>query len=46
MPKNADTILMIEDECIEEGKLVIKKPPKQYNAYRYKGEELKKMSFC
>ncbi|EAK4357143.1 molybdopterin molybdotransferase MoeA [Campylobacter coli] len=42
MPKNADTILMIEDECIEEGKLVIKKPPKQYNAYRYKGEELKK----
>ncbi len=29
MPKNADTILMIEDECIEEGKLVIKKPPKQ-----------------
>ncbi|HEH4741053.1 TPA: molybdopterin molybdotransferase MoeA [Campylobacter coli] len=42
MPKNADTILMIEDECIEEGKLIIKKPPKQYNAYRYKGEELKK----
>ncbi len=42
MPKNTDTILMIEDECIEEGKLIIKKPPKQYNAYRYKGEELKK----
>lgn len=42
MPKNADTILMIEDECIEKGKLIIKKPPKQYNAYRYKGEELKK----
>ncbi|EOH3945958.1 molybdopterin molybdenumtransferase MoeA, partial [Campylobacter jejuni] len=31
-----------EDECIEENKLIIKKVPKQYNAYRYKGEELKK----
>ncbi|ELN6926202.1 molybdopterin molybdotransferase MoeA, partial [Campylobacter jejuni] len=42
MPKNADTILMLEDEYIEENKLIIKKAPKQYNAYRYKGEELKK----
>ncbi len=42
MPKNADTILMLEDEYIEENKLIIKKTPKQYNAYRYKGEELKK----
>lgn len=42
MPKNADTILMIEDEYIENGKLIIKKPPKKHNAYRYKGEELKK----
>lgn len=25
MPKNADTILMLEDECIEENKLIIKK---------------------
>lgn len=42
MPQNADTILMLEDECIENDKLVIKKDLKQYNAYRYKGEELKK----
>ncbi|HED4594125.1 TPA: molybdopterin molybdotransferase MoeA [Campylobacter jejuni] len=42
IPKNADTILMLEDEYIEENKLIIKKTPKQYNAYRYKGEELKK----
>ncbi|TEY01588.1 molybdopterin molybdotransferase MoeA [Campylobacter sp. US33a] len=42
IPKNADTILMIEDECIENSKLIIKKPPKKHNAYRYKGEELKK----
>lgn len=41
IPKNADTILMIEDENLENGKLIIKKTPKQYNAYRYKGEELK-----
>lgn len=40
MPQNADTILMLEDECIEENKLIIKKAPKQHNAYRYKGEEL------
>lgn len=26
MPKNADTILMLEDEYIEENKLIIKKP--------------------
>lgn len=42
MPKNADTILMIEDEYIENDKLIIKKPPNKHNAYRYKGEELKK----
>ncbi|MCW1360344.1 molybdopterin molybdotransferase MoeA [Campylobacter jejuni] len=42
IPKNTDTILMIEDECIENSKLIIKKPPKKHNAYRYKGEELKK----
>ncbi|HDZ4937843.1 TPA: molybdopterin molybdotransferase MoeA [Campylobacter jejuni] len=42
MPKNADTILMLEDECIENNKLIIKKLPKRYNAYRYKGEELNK----
>lgn len=42
MPQNADTILMLEDEYIENNKLIIKKDPKQYNAYRYKGEELKK----
>ncbi|MBM0637038.1 molybdopterin molybdotransferase MoeA [Campylobacter sp. VicNov18] len=41
MPKNADTILMLEDECIQNNKLIIKKIPKQYNAYRYKGEEVK-----
>ncbi|TKX30962.1 molybdopterin molybdotransferase MoeA [Campylobacter estrildidarum] len=41
MPKNADTILMLEDECLENGKLIIKKIPKQYNARRLKGEELK-----
>ncbi|RQD68042.1 molybdopterin molybdenumtransferase MoeA [Campylobacter hepaticus] len=45
MPKNADTILMLEDECIKNGKLIIKKAPKQYNAYRYKGEELKENDF-
>lgn len=45
MPKNSDTILMIEDEFIENNKLIIKKPPKQHNAYRYKGEELKKDEF-
>lgn len=42
IPKNADTILMIEDEYIENDKLIIKKPPNKHNAYRYKGEELKK----
>lgn len=42
IPKNADTILMIEDEYIENDKLIIKKSPNKHNAYRYKGEELKK----
>jgi len=42
MPKNADTVLMIEDEYLENGKLIIKKLPKQFNALRFKGEELKK----
>ncbi len=40
MPKNSDTILMLEDEYIENDKLIIKKDPKQHNAYRHKGEEL------
>lgn len=42
MPKNADTILMMEDENLQDDKLIIQKKPKQYNAYRYKGEELKR----
>lgn len=42
MPKNADTILMLEDENLQNGKLIISKEIKQNNAYRYKGEELKK----
>lgn len=42
LPKNADTILMIEDECIQEGKLIIKNPPKRLNAVRFKGEEYHK----
>ena len=41
MPKNADTILMIEDEFLQNEKLIIKNPPKRYNAYRFKGEEVK-----
>lgn len=41
MPKNADTILMIENESIKENKLLIKKDIKKFNAYRFKGEELK-----
>ncbi|MGH2327902.1 molybdopterin molybdotransferase MoeA [Campylobacter taeniopygiae] len=45
MPKNADTILMIEDEYLENGKLIIKKFPKQFNARRLKGEELKEGEF-
>ncbi|MBZ7939359.1 molybdopterin molybdotransferase MoeA [Campylobacter sp. W0014] len=45
MPKNADTILMIEDEYLENGKLIVKKIPKQFNARRLKGEELKKSEF-
>lgn len=45
MPKNTDTILMIEDEYLENGKLIVKKIPKQFNARRLKGEELKKGEF-
>ncbi|TKX30631.1 molybdopterin molybdotransferase MoeA [Campylobacter aviculae] len=45
MPKNADTILMIEDEFLENNKLIIKKIPKQFNARRLKGEELKQGEF-
>ncbi|TNB61969.1 molybdopterin molybdotransferase MoeA [Campylobacter helveticus] len=41
MPKNADTILMLEEENLENGKLVIKTKPKQFNALRFKGEEQK-----
>ncbi|EAK2739724.1 molybdopterin molybdotransferase MoeA [Campylobacter upsaliensis] len=41
MPKNADTILMLEDENLENGFLVIKTKPKQFNAFRFKGEEQK-----
>ena len=41
MPKNADTILMLEDENLENGKLVIKTKPKRFNAFRFKGEEQK-----
>ncbi|KGI56957.1 molybdopterin molybdotransferase MoeA [Campylobacter sp. MIT 97-5078] len=39
LPKNADTILMIENECIQKGRLIIKNPPKRLNAVRFKGEE-------
>lgn len=45
MPKNADTILMVEDEYLENNKLIIKKNPKQFNARRLKGEELKQGEF-
>lgn len=42
MPKNADTILMLEDEKLQNQKLIISKEIKQNNAHRYRGEELKK----
>lgn len=41
MPKNADTILMLEDENLENGFLAIKTKPKRFNAFRFKGEEQK-----
>lgn len=41
MPKNADTILMLEEENLEKGFLVIKSKPKRFNAFRFKGEEQK-----
>ncbi len=42
MPKNADTILMLEEENLQNGKLIVPKGLKQNNAYRYRGEELRK----
>ncbi|MBK1992148.1 molybdopterin molybdotransferase MoeA [Campylobacter sp. 2018MI35] len=41
IPSNADTIIMLEDAFLENDKLIIKKDIKQYNAYRFKAEELK-----
>ncbi|MBS4235685.1 molybdopterin molybdotransferase MoeA [Campylobacter vulpis] len=41
MPENADTILMLEEENLEKGFLVIKTKPKRFNAFRFKGEEQK-----
>lgn len=42
IPKNADTVLMIEDELIKDGKLIVKKDIKAFNAVRIRGEEFKK----
>lgn len=41
IPKGADTIMRIEDECIENEKLIIKDCPPRQNAIRFKAEELK-----
>lgn len=40
MPKGADTILRLEDECVEDGKLLVKVQVKKHNAVRFKAEEL------
>ncbi|WP_300701869.1 molybdopterin molybdotransferase MoeA [uncultured Campylobacter sp.] len=42
MPKNADTVLMLEDECLENGALIIKTDIKKFNVNRKKAEEFKK----
>ena len=42
IPKNADTVLMIEDELIKDNKLIVKKDIKAFNAVRIRGEEFKK----
>lgn len=42
IPKNADTVLMIEDEYLENGELIIKTNIKKFNAIRKKAEEFKK----
>lgn len=41
IPKNADTIVPFEDSIIEDEKLIVSPKIKQFNAYRYKAEEVK-----
>lgn len=41
MPKNADTVLRVEEATLENGKLLIKVPVRQNDGNRIKGEELK-----
>jgi molybdenum cofactor synthesis domain protein len=41
IPKNSDTIVPFEDAIIENEKLIVSSKIKQFNAYRYKGEEVK-----
>lgn len=42
MPQNSDTIVQIEKAVLEDDSLIIDSSIKQYNAYRYAGEEVKK----
>jgi len=41
IPQNADTVVPFEDAVIENEKLIVSKNIKKFNAYRYKGEEIK-----